>query len=38
VPVLHFDGTPITARFITAAIRDQVSLANVRPLKAGKAA
>jgi len=35
VPVLHFDGTPITARFITRAIREQASLANVRPLRTG---
>jgi 2-oxoglutarate ferredoxin oxidoreductase subunit alpha len=38
VPVLHFDGTPITARFITAAIGEQAKLAVVRPLKAGRAA
>ena len=35
VPVLHFDGTPITARFITRAIREQASLAKVRPLRTG---
>ena len=38
MPVLHYDGTPITARFITDAIAEQVKLANVRPLKTGKAA
>ncbi len=37
-PVLHYDGTPITARFITEAIGEQARLANVRPLKTGKAA
>ena len=26
MPILHYDGTPITARFITAAISEQVSL------------
>jgi 2-oxoglutarate ferredoxin oxidoreductase subunit alpha len=36
--VLHYDGTPITARFITEAIAEQAKRANVRPLKAGKAA
>ena len=29
VPVLHFDGTPITARFITGAISDHVNLVRV---------
>ncbi len=38
VPVLHYDGTPITARFISAAIAEQVRKLNVLPLKAGKAA
>ncbi len=38
LPVLHYDGTPITARFIIETISEQVRLANVRPLKAGKAA
>jgi 2-oxoglutarate ferredoxin oxidoreductase subunit alpha len=37
-PVLHYDGTPITARFITEAIAEQVKLANVRPLRTGRAA
>lgn len=32
VPVLHYDGTPITARFIAEAIADAVSALNVRPL------
>ena len=31
VPVLHFDGTPITARFITGAISDHVNLVRVDP-------
>jgi 2-oxoglutarate ferredoxin oxidoreductase subunit alpha len=38
VPVLHYDGTPITARFIAGAIGERVRSRNVRPLKAGKAA
>ncbi len=38
LPVLHYDGTPITARFIIETISEQVRLANVRPLKAGRAA
>ena len=38
VPVLHYDGTPITARFITAAIAERLSGANVKPLKRGKVA
>jgi 2-oxoglutarate ferredoxin oxidoreductase subunit alpha len=38
VPILHYDGTPITARYIVKAIKDRVPGANVRPLKGGKAA
>jgi 2-oxoglutarate ferredoxin oxidoreductase subunit alpha len=38
VPVLHYDGTPITARFVTAAIAERVQKFNVRPLRTGKAA
>jgi len=26
ISILHYDGTPITARFITAAISDRMSL------------
>jgi 2-oxoglutarate ferredoxin oxidoreductase subunit alpha len=32
MPVLHWDGTPITARFITRAIAEQVRVLGVRPL------
>ncbi|HCN90644.1 MAG TPA: 2-oxoacid:acceptor oxidoreductase subunit alpha [Oxalobacteraceae bacterium] len=32
-PVLHYDGTPITARFITATIADRLARFNVAPLK-----
>jgi 2-oxoglutarate ferredoxin oxidoreductase subunit alpha len=32
VPVLHYDGTPITARFIRAAIADRAGATNVIPL------
>ena len=38
MPILHYDGTPITARFITAEVGEQVRLMNVEPLKKGKAA
>jgi 2-oxoglutarate ferredoxin oxidoreductase subunit alpha len=38
VPVLHYDGTPITARFINKAIADRVAELKVRPLQPGKAA
>ena len=33
VPVLHFDGTPITARFIARAIGDHVDALKVTPLR-----
>jgi 2-oxoglutarate ferredoxin oxidoreductase subunit alpha len=33
VKVLHFDGTPITARFITKAIMQQVHAEVVTPKK-----
>jgi 2-oxoglutarate ferredoxin oxidoreductase subunit alpha len=33
IPVLHYDGTPITARFIVRAIGDKMALFNVQPLK-----
>jgi 2-oxoglutarate ferredoxin oxidoreductase subunit alpha len=32
ISVLHYDGTPITARFITAEIAEIVAALNVRPL------
>ena len=32
-PVLHYDGTPITARFITATIAERLARFNVAPLK-----
>jgi 2-oxoglutarate/2-oxoacid ferredoxin oxidoreductase subunit alpha len=38
VSVLHYDGTPITARFITREIAEIVSALNVRPIKKDKAA
>ena len=31
VPLLHYDGTPITARFIHAAIADKAPALNVVP-------
>jgi 2-oxoglutarate ferredoxin oxidoreductase subunit alpha len=33
VPILHYDGTPITARFILKAIADMVSVVTLTPLK-----
>jgi 2-oxoglutarate/2-oxoacid ferredoxin oxidoreductase subunit alpha len=33
MPVLHYDGTPITARFITQDISDKLALFNVTPLR-----
>ncbi len=38
MPILHYDGTPITARFITAEIGERIRLMNVEPLKKGRAA
>ncbi len=38
MPILHYDGTPITARFITKEIAEQVRLLNVEPLKKDRAA
>ncbi len=38
MPVLHYDGTPITARFIRAAIADRVSGLNVVPMMRAGAA
>ena len=35
VPILHFDGTPITARFITDAIAAGMAGAKVEPIKKG---
>lgn len=32
-PVLHYDGTPITARFITKTIADRMALLSVAPRK-----
>jgi 2-oxoglutarate ferredoxin oxidoreductase subunit alpha len=33
VPILHYDGTPITARFIAKAIADMVSVVTLAPLR-----
>ena len=38
VPILHYDGTPITARYIVQAIKDRLPGATVHPLKGGRAA
>jgi len=37
-PILHYDGTPITARFITDAIASHIRAHNVEPIKKGQAA
>jgi 2-oxoglutarate ferredoxin oxidoreductase subunit alpha len=37
-PILHYDGTPITARFITDAIAARLRVANVEPITREKAA
>ncbi|HJZ14310.1 MAG TPA: 2-oxoacid:acceptor oxidoreductase subunit alpha, partial [Stellaceae bacterium] len=33
VPILHYDGTPLTARFIVKAIADMLSVVTLAPLK-----
>jgi 2-oxoglutarate ferredoxin oxidoreductase subunit alpha len=33
VPILHYDGTPITARFIVKAIADMLSVVTLARLK-----
>jgi 2-oxoglutarate ferredoxin oxidoreductase subunit alpha len=33
IPVLHYDGTPITARFIVGEISEKLSMFNVTPLR-----
>ncbi|HXZ52984.1 MAG TPA: 2-oxoacid:acceptor oxidoreductase subunit alpha [Burkholderiales bacterium] len=38
ISVLHYDGTPITARFITRQIAQIVGTLNVRPIRRDKAA
>jgi 2-oxoglutarate ferredoxin oxidoreductase subunit alpha len=38
ISILHYDGTPITARFITSEIGQVVAALNVRPIKKDKAA
>ncbi|HEY5636491.1 MAG TPA: 2-oxoacid:acceptor oxidoreductase subunit alpha [Burkholderiales bacterium] len=38
ISVLHYDGTPITARFIVKEVSEIVSALNVRPIKKDKAA
>jgi 2-oxoglutarate ferredoxin oxidoreductase subunit alpha len=38
ISILHYDGTPITARFITNEIAEIVAALNVRPIKKDKAA
>ena len=33
IPVLHYDGTPITARFIIREMSEKLALFNVTPLR-----
>ncbi len=33
MPVLHYDGTPITARFILGEVADKLAMFNVTPLR-----
>jgi len=33
IPVLHYDGTPITARFIAREISDKLAMFNVTPIR-----
>jgi len=35
-PILHYDGTPITARFIIDAIASRIRADNVEPIAAKK--
>ena len=36
VPILHYDGTPITARYISSSIADHLDALKVTPLRKGK--
>src|ERR1700761_2256756 len=36
VPILHYDGTPITARYIARSISDHLDALKVTPLRKGK--
>jgi 2-oxoglutarate ferredoxin oxidoreductase subunit alpha len=38
IPILHYDGTPITARFISSEIGKRMQSANVLPIRDGKVA
>jgi 2-oxoglutarate ferredoxin oxidoreductase subunit alpha len=38
MPVLHYDGTPITARFIAREIAERVRVLKIEPMKKDKAA
>ncbi|MEO6968940.1 MAG: 2-oxoacid:acceptor oxidoreductase subunit alpha [Rhodanobacteraceae bacterium] len=38
IPVLHYDGTPITARFISGAIGERMRASEVTPLRSDKVA
>jgi 2-oxoglutarate ferredoxin oxidoreductase subunit alpha len=38
VPILHYDGTPITARFIAREVGDRVRARKVTPMTRDRAA
>jgi 2-oxoglutarate/2-oxoacid ferredoxin oxidoreductase subunit alpha len=38
IPILHYDGTPVTARFIAGAIAKHMHAVEVTPLRGGKVA
>jgi 2-oxoglutarate ferredoxin oxidoreductase subunit alpha len=38
IPILHYDGTPITARFIAKAIGERMGGAEITQLRSGKVA
>jgi 2-oxoglutarate ferredoxin oxidoreductase subunit alpha len=38
MPVLHYDGTPITARFIAREIAERVRVLKIEPMKQDRAA
>ncbi|MFI4969092.1 MAG: 2-oxoacid:acceptor oxidoreductase subunit alpha [Lysobacterales bacterium] len=38
VPILHYDGTPITARFISAEIGTRMDVSNIESIQPGKVA
>jgi 2-oxoglutarate ferredoxin oxidoreductase subunit alpha len=33
VPILHYDGNPLTARFVTREIAEKAAVFNVKPMR-----